>query len=630
VKLLRQSLRVLFLTAIAWAGIVAATGGFQFHIGGVRVSSREPENELLAAFAAALGLIAAARLEGPGGLAAEWGWWRRAARHVVGWTRFHAHQIANAVPALVAIVVIGVQIHRWTAAPTLWLDEETIALVVRERSFTQLAGPVWLGATAPLGWLAAERTAILLFGTGELALRFVPALFGIATLAAAVGIGRRWMTPFGATILVVLCAFNQWLSHYWFEAKQYTADAFWALALPALAVWAIEADDDVTGVRRAAVWWMAATVGQFLANGAALVTPCCAIVLLAASASPRRLRGRTTAAAIAALGLMWVAGALLHYQLLMRYTLHSAYLYQFWDSHLPPPSIGLIAAVGWMFDRLEDLAGNPAGTALWVSLWVLAPIGFVVAVPRALGVVFATVPLSAFLLAGFRIVPLSDRLVLWMVPALAVGMALVMDRAARVALEAGSRRRLVPLAIAAVVAAGVVRVCVDVIARWQKDYAAESRTSSKQRMDDRTAVRWLMAQRQPGDAIVSTRLGWPAIWWYGDIPIGAEDVARGRLRDGGVMLEVKAETSAGDCDSGLRDALKGQRRVLVYVGFQDFHEPFGDLLFHRIEELGSAVAFHSFSDLSRAVVVDLRAASTRENTADRPAGCVGVQPAVRW
>ncbi len=90
------------------------------------------------------------------------------------------------------------------------------------------------------GPASARRCSTL--GTGELAARLVPLLFGIATLAVALWIGRRWMGPAGATALMLLCSISPWFSHYPFEVKHYTSDVFWALLLPALAVWAVEAD----------------------------------------------------------------------------------------------------------------------------------------------------------------------------------------------------------------------------------------------------------------------------------------------------------------------------------------------------------------------------------------------------
>jgi hypothetical protein len=366
------------------------------------------------------------------------------------------------------------------------------------------------------------------------------------------------------------------------------------------------------------------------------VTPGCAVVLLGASWHRRR----AVTGAVAAFGLIWVAGVLLHYQMSMRYTLNSAYFYQYWHSEFPPPSTGLAGTLRWMFDRLGPLSVNPAGTGLWVSLWTLALCGFVFASNRGLGLAFATVPLSAFLIAGLRIVPLYQRFVLWMVPALAVGIALVLDRAVRVGREAARRRHLVQFVVAVAVAGGVVRLCADVVSRGSETFRLARPGVSKQGLDDRAAVRWLMAQRQPGDAIVTTRLAWPAVWWYGDIPIGDDDVARGKLRDGGSMLQVTPEEPSPGCDdSQLRDSLKGHRRVLAYLGFPDFPHAFGDLLLQRLEELGSPVADHRFTEISRAVVIELYPASVDESAPGPPrrdlardrerlSGCIRVQPAV--
>ena len=634
-RLVRRSLCVVSLSAGMWAGTVAITGGFRLRIGPLRLSSQRPDTSLIIALAAAVGFVAATWREGPNARAEEWTWWRRAAYCAIGWPRLHARSILNVVPALLAMAVISVHVWHWTAAPSMWLDEEAIALIVRERSFAHL-GSVWLATSAPLGWLVVERAAILVGGTGETVLRLLPMLFGIAMLGTAVWIGRRWMSPIGATALVLLCGSNFYLALFWLEAKQYSADACWALVLPAMAVWAIEADTDARRIRRAAAWWAAATIGQWLANGAAIVTPGCALVLLAASWR----RGKAIAGAVAAFGLLWVGGALLHYQLSMRDTLNSAYFHNYWLDQFPPLSIGPIGALRWMFGRLGALASSPGGTGLWISLWTFALCGFVFGSSPVLGLVFATVPLTAFLLAGLRIVPLFERFVLWMVPALAVGLALILDRAVRIAREAAPRRHLLQLAIAVAMAAGVVRVCADVVSRGKQTFRLERPGSSNHGLDDRAAVRWLMAHRQPGDAIVAPPLAWPAVWWYGDIPIGNDAVGHGTLKDGGSMLKVTPEESGDGCADGqLRNALKGHRHVLVYLGFPGFPPQFGDLILQHLEELGSPVASGRFAEFSRAVVIELHSANVDENrfhrqgrdivrNRERLSGCVGVQPAI--
>ena len=70
----------------------------------------------------------------------------------------------------------------------------------------------------------------------------------------------------GAAVLALFCSFGMWMTHYSLEAKPYAADAFWALLLPALAVWATESERDRTTVslRRSLVWWVTGTLGLWL------------------------------------------------------------------------------------------------------------------------------------------------------------------------------------------------------------------------------------------------------------------------------------------------------------------------------------------------------------------------------
>ena len=87
----------------------------------------------------------------------------------------------------------------------LWLYEEMIALNLRDRSIGGLAGTLSLGQAAPYGWLVLQHAMLLAAGTGERALRLIPLVFGVATLATVAWIGRRRMTAAGALSLLFLC-----------------------------------------------------------------------------------------------------------------------------------------------------------------------------------------------------------------------------------------------------------------------------------------------------------------------------------------------------------------------------------------------------------------------------------------
>jgi hypothetical protein len=138
-----------------------------------------------------------------------------------------------------------------------------IALNLRDRALTELAGALWLDQSAPLGWLATERAVMCAFGLGETAVRVVPALIGIAAIAVATWVGQRWMTTAGAVALVTLSSLGHWVFHYTLEVKSYSGDTLLGMLLPALVVWTIEADTPRQRLRRAVIWWTIAA----LANG---------------------------------------------------------------------------------------------------------------------------------------------------------------------------------------------------------------------------------------------------------------------------------------------------------------------------------------------------------------------------
>src|SRR5262245_31392641 len=122
--------------------------------------------------------------------------------------------IVRALPAAVAVSGAILLLVQWGWGRMLWVDEEMIAINIRDRSFRELAGALSLAQAAPYGWLVAERGLLLIFGSGERVLRLVPVLFGVATLGSAVWVGRRWMNVVGATSLVFLCAMGQWIAFH--------------------------------------------------------------------------------------------------------------------------------------------------------------------------------------------------------------------------------------------------------------------------------------------------------------------------------------------------------------------------------------------------------------------------------
>ena len=634
---LRRGLLLLSLLAVMWAVVVALTGGFFVWIGPLRVSSTNPRRVIDVAVVAALvlGLLSL----GPAG--------RRALQQELLWLQGLA--LASCAPlrryprfariaAALAIVVISVSadVRFWASGAPLWLDEEMIAINIRDRSFAELAGPLWLGQSAPYGWLALQRGAVLTLGDRERSLRVVPLLFGVATLAAAVVVGQRWLSAAGAASFVLLCAFGRWVGHFRFEAKHYTADIFWALLLPAVAAWTIEAPNAPARIRRFAIWCGLAAIGQWFANGALFVTPACGLFLLAAL---WRRDGVRAAVQAASLGLVWLISFGVYYQVSVRHTVASDFLWTYWSNELPGSTLGFTGTIQWLLNRLQPIAINPGGaTTSWVGFWGAAVCGFAFGSRHALSVALAAVVVSLFVFAAAGLVPLYERFSIWGVPALYFGIALLVDRMVRVSWEAARSRRWVTLVVASIMAAAAGLVCAEIVRRGWSDVLVRP-SLDNHGLDDRAAVRWLMEQRQPGDAIVTTRLAWPAIWWYGRMPVVQQDASDGEAAAETNMYEL-VHLSGPECGSTrIREILRDHPRVLLHLGFRDFPTGFDELTLRRFDESGAVRNYREFTSYSKAAVIDLReppsgAASpiAGRSASEGPplAGCVGLQPMRHW
>jgi hypothetical protein len=631
--LLYRILGALCALAAVWTIFLSLTGGFSVELGGLRIASRRPRNAAVISLVCAMLVWLLSFLpDGRTTFRDEWSRWRRwyASMHVWRGRTWRVVHIATST-ITIAVVAICIDIYVWRRALPLWVDEEMIALNFRDRSMGDLAGPLWLGQSAPFGWLVLERTAMTVLGTGETALRAVPLLFGIATVGVAVWVGQRWMGRIAAAVFVVLCWISPLLAHYRFEVKHYTADILFGLLLPALAVWATEADRSEDRTRRVWLWWIAAVAGHWVSNGALFVAPACAIFL---SVAVWRRDGGRAAAWCSLGGLMWLASFGLSYLITLRYTLNNTFLRSLWITEMLPPSLGITGTMQWFLDRLEPLALNPGGTALWTIFWASAICGWAFSVRRPLGLVLAGVPVSAFALAA--VVPLHQRFSIWMVPALYTGVALLIDRAIRLGSDAVGRRRWALLAVASLVLFVQFRLCADILTRGKVDLDARRRSTDKHRLDDRAAVRWLMSQWKPGDVLMTTHLALPAVWWYGMIPISDEGGSGSTRSDGSPVYEIGPTT---DCPSRqFEDALKNHGRVLLYLGF-DVTPGFDRVLLTNLAQFGGMSAYREFSQLGLAAVIDSRTPASgsiprlnRTATSEHvdAGGCVGAQRAARW
>jgi hypothetical protein len=555
------------------------------------------------------------------------------------------------IPALTALAGAGILIYWTSTARPLWVDEEMVLLNVRDRGFARLAGALWLDQSAPLGWLALERLALLTLGTDERGVRLLTVLFGIGTLFTGLWIGRRWMSPAGATVLVLLCALGEWIVFFTLELKHYSSDTFWALFLPALAVWALE--DQSGSLKnptinaalppRIAVWWIVAAIGQWFGNGALFVTPACAIVLCV---ERWRRAGLRPASWTALAGAPWLVSFALNYALVLRHALANTYLKNYWAFTFPQLSEGAGATVASLVSQFGDFALKPGGSSLSAMFWLAVAIGivFALATRRPLGLMVAAVPISAVALAVFHVVPIFERLALWTVPAIYLAIGLCADAALWFAGRARPLGRAAGLLLGLVTGATAGLVAVNIAQRGAG--ALEARPRSNYGLDDRSSVRWLLAAHRPGDVILTTHYGLAALWWYAGLDISDVD-GGGRLPDGSQIFEIGHVPPGRGCNGSsdqLSNVISGHDRVVVYLGFRLNVEPVGfdNLVLQELGRRAGLVSYKKFAEESHLALFDVTRTPTETlilptsrgtgigQAPPTATGCIAVRPARRW
>ncbi len=537
-------------------------------------------------------------------------------------------------PLMIAVAGMAIVLYQWISARPLWLDEEMIALNFRDRSFFALGGRLWLDQSAPIGWLALERLAMLALGSSELVLRAVPALFGIATILAAFFVGRRWLTTAGSATLVLLCSIGQWISFYAVELKPYSADTFWGLCLPALAASAASASSSEARRKGLAIWAAAAVIGHWFSLGALLVLPACLVVFaMSARRNPEGVRLLAVAFSVV------IASVTLHYFVAIRHAMGSDSLQEYWQFAFPPQEAGIGGSLRWLYSQLQPFAGKPGGTSSAASFWISAALGFAFAPAsaRLLGFAAGLVVVSGFALAALRMMPLYERLSLWFVPALYLGIALFVDRGVWLLREKPARRSSMNFAAAGIVFAVLALLCIDVVDRGIADLEVGRPRDSNHETDDRSAIAWLMQQRQPGDILITTRQALPAIWWYGGVRIS--EAGGHKFSDGGGIFKVDLFPARPACRGiELERAIDGRRRIQVYLGFADMPPAFDDLLLKQLSKFGRITALRHFAAGSRAAVIDpavpgvsdLSWKDGGQDPGSLPKGCIAMRPARVW
>jgi predicted membrane-bound mannosyltransferase len=139
----------------------------------------------------------------------------------------------SALLLLFAVFGVALRLRQFLFNRSLWVDEIMLAHNLIHRDIgSLLTEPLTNNQSAAPGFLLAAWSAVTMFGADEYALRLVPLIAGLLVPLLAVVLARHELKSAVAQLaFVALVSFSPVLIFYASEIKQYSSDAFFALAI---------------------------------------------------------------------------------------------------------------------------------------------------------------------------------------------------------------------------------------------------------------------------------------------------------------------------------------------------------------------------------------------------------------
>ncbi len=396
--------------------------------------------------------------------------------------------------ATLGILILGMawRVLRYATGQPLWGDEAFLAVNVLTRDFRGLLAPLRYHQIAPIGFLWAELAAVRILGPSERALRMIPWLAGLASLALFARFALRAVDRRSALFAVGILAASYYPVRHSAEVKPYATDLLASLVVTALA-WNVQLSPK--SPRRWLALSFATGLGVWFSYPLAFVAAG-AWLVLAARVSRDRTGGMI--AGLLGYGVVLAASWTALYALVERSQAASAPLYvqmKTWRGAFPPLSRPWMLP-GWLLDvHTGNMLAYPNGGNDFGSTATAILVGFGI---LALGryrpwlVALLLAPLGPTLVASaFRLYPYgtSARTTLYMAPAFCLLAGVGLVELIRRARPIGRRRRLFGLAWVALAAMIGVATATNLIYPY-KNYEDTL---------NRDAIRRLAQLARPGD-----------------------------------------------------------------------------------------------------------------------------------
>ncbi len=320
-------------------------------------------------------------------------------------------------------IIIGygvlAQVVAYLRNRTYWMDENSLAAVIKHTSWRGLFGPLSEAQLAPVGFLVIEHAASQIQGGDRLGLRLLPLLGGLTSLFLFRKVSSRFLTPRAALIALAMFATSDDVIYFASELKPYSTDLTIALLCTLAGQHAAAGRRSVRSLA-----WLALT--PWFSFPAVFVLAGVGVVLIASAIAKRE---RCRILELVGIGAIWLVSIAAVQSVAHRQLQNARSMFEFWDFAFPGHAGGL-SSITWALRRFAFLFANPLdfsipglsakGPALIVLALFLVGCGVSASRDRR-GLGLLSAPLVFAMLAGYlRLYPFHGRLVLFLVPSLLI------------------------------------------------------------------------------------------------------------------------------------------------------------------------------------------------------------------
>ncbi|HEY4270885.1 MAG TPA: glycosyltransferase family 39 protein [Candidatus Udaeobacter sp.] len=311
---------------------------------------------------------------------------------------------------------------------SLWLDEAMLAGSIVSRSYSELARPLAYYQRAPLGYLAAVKTFVLIEGANEYALRAMSLIAALIALGLFTAFSKTYFHGSDWLFACAVFAVSPISIYYAGEAKQYSQD----LLVSVLLLYIVSRRERMGRFWGVAALGAAGAIGMWFSYAAVFVLGAIG-ALLAFEAIRDRNIGQSVATV--ALAITWLFSLAVFYRISVHDLSGHRVMLDYWRDQFVPTS--LAEALRWGWGKYWALFVEPMGTQHG-NAGYCSPGGYVIGLLFAVGLaslcvarkelawIIAGPYLFALLAAAFRFYPFGGfggRLLLFTLPLTVMGSA---------------------------------------------------------------------------------------------------------------------------------------------------------------------------------------------------------------